>query len=38
MEQPIDQNAPEADLRNVPSDVISVDASELDSESSAVSR
>ena len=33
MEQPIDQNAIEADLRNVPSDVIRVDASEVDRES-----
>ena len=33
-EQPVDQNAPEADLRNVPIDVISVNASEVDSESS----
>ena len=35
-EQPIDQNAPEADLRNVPIDVISVNASEVDSESSGL--
>ena len=35
VEQPIDQNAPEADLRNVPIDVISVNASEVDSASSA---
>ena len=33
-EQPVDQNAPDADLRNVPIDVISVNASEVDSESS----
>ena len=33
-EQPGDQNAPEADLRNVPDDVISVSASEVDSDSS----
>ena len=33
-EQPVDQNAPEADLRNVPMDVISVSSSEVDSESS----
>ena len=34
MEQPIDQNAPETDLRNVPMDIISVNSSEVDSESS----
>ena len=34
-EQPVDQNAPEADLRNVPLDVISVSTSELDSDSSS---
>ena len=33
-EQPVDQNAPEADRRNVPDDVISVSASEVDSASS----
>ena len=33
-EQPVDQNAPEADPRNVPDDVISVSASEVDSDSS----
>ena len=33
-EQPVDQNAPEADLRNVPLDVISVSTSEVDSDSS----
>ena len=35
VEQPIDQNAPEADLRNVATDVISVNDSEVDSASSA---
>ena len=34
MEQRIDQNAPETDLRNVPMDIISVNSSEVDSESS----
>ena len=33
-EQPVDQNAPEADRRNVPDDVISVSDSEVDQESS----
>ena len=33
-EQPIDQNAPEADRRNVPDDVISVSDSEVDQDSS----
>ena len=33
-EQPVDQNAPEADRRNVPDDVISVSTSEVDSASS----
>ena len=33
-EQPVDQNAPEADRRNVPDDVISVNDSEVDSASS----
>ena len=33
-EQPVDQHAPEADRRNVPDDVISVSASEVDSASS----
>ena len=33
-EQPVDQNASEADRRNVPDDVISVSASEVDSASS----
>ena len=33
-EQPVDQNAPETDLRNVPKDVISFSSSEVDSESS----
>ena len=33
-EQPVDQLAPEADLRNVPDDVISVSDSEVDSASS----
>ena len=33
-EQPVDQNAPEADRRNVPDDVISVSESEVDQESS----
>ena len=33
-EQPVDQNAPEADIRNVPLDVISVSTSEVDSDSS----
>ena len=33
-EQPVDQNAPEPDRRNVPDDVISVSASEVDSDSS----
>ena len=32
--QPVDQNAPEADRRNVPDDVISVSDSEVDQESS----
>ena len=36
VEQPIAQNAPEADLRNVPIDIISVNSSEVDSESSGV--
>ena len=33
-EQPVDQNAPEADRRNVPDEVISVNDSEVDSDSS----
>ena len=33
-EQPVDQNAPEADRRNVPDEVISVNDSEVDSASS----
>ena len=33
-EQPVDQNAPEADRRNVPHDVISVSDSEVDQDSS----
>ena len=33
-EQPVDQNAPEADRRNVPDDVISVSDSEVDQDSS----
>ena len=33
-EQPVDQNAPETDRRNVPDDVISVSDSEVDQESS----
>ena len=33
-EQPVDLNAPEADLRNVPLDVLSVSTSEVDSDSS----
>ena len=33
-EQPVDQNAPEADRRHVPDDVISVSTSEVDSASS----
>ena len=33
-EQPADQNAPEADRRNVPDDVISFSDSEVDQESS----
>ena len=33
-EQPVGQNAPEADRRNVPDEVISVDDSEVDSDSS----
>ena len=32
--QPVDQNAPEADRRNVPDDVISVSDSEVDQDSS----